>query len=200
MEIMGPTIAPISAYDQLGGARQAFVDAFVLTGDIWKAWQQVYPTSSDRPSAHRWAKDPLLIAAVAERMTQYAAQRDITLPRVIAEIGALAFSNMRNYVRLEPLTGLPYFDFREVTDEQWAAVKEFTVEEDVKPDGNRVRKVKMALHDKPGSLDKLMKRFGAYAPQVIEHKGLPGGSNVTVNMNANDAAAEYAKLLSGESE
>ena len=49
----------------------------------------------------------------------------ITAERAILEIGKIAFSNLRDFVTVDE-NGIPHFDFRNTTREQWAALTEFT--------------------------------------------------------------------------
>ena len=64
---------------------------------------------------------------------------------------------MRNYVASDGVDKQPVFDLRNVTDEQWKAVKALQIEEYVDGKGEsarEVRRVKLWLHDKvaPGTL------------------------------------------------
>jgi hypothetical protein len=210
-EILPPEFVPASAYDQLTKARRSFVDAFVMHGDPRKAYRALYPkaTDADATTAYRWMRDPLISAAIAERMAQIAAQTEVTLPRVIAEIGALAFASMGNFIKRDDhgnpilIDGLPIIDFSRVTDEQWVAVREINIDEEYHEDGRvKTRKVKFALHDKGRSLDQLMKRFGAYAPQQVVHSGEIKHSRapdaLPSRFTAAEAAEHYARLMRGE--
>lgn len=54
-----------------------------------------------------------------------AAQSQITAERAIAEIGKIAFSNLRDFMTVDE-QGIPHFDFRNTTRDQWACLTEFT--------------------------------------------------------------------------
>lgn len=199
MDILPPQIAILSAYEQLSPARRSFADSFVMIGDVRKAYDQVFPHASDYTQALRWIKEPMVQAAIAERMASVADRNSITIERVIQEIGTLAFSNLKNFLEIGS-DGLPRWNFEKVTDQQWAAVKEITIDEGTDNNGSPTRKVKIALHDKNSALDKLMKRFGAYAAERVEHvvTGNVNVRQVTVSMSPQEAAQEWQKMLKGE--
>lgn len=79
----------------------------------------------------------------------------------------LAVSNMRNYVRLEDAKGLPEFDFRNVTEDQWKAVKALEVTtRKITDEMAEVTKVKFWLHPKIEAGMAIAKLFG----WIIERK------------------------------
>lgn len=205
MEILPPILEPKSAFAQLTLARQSFVDGCAVHGDPWRAYKAVFPSSSDdsaRKMAALWARDPLVRAAIAERMGSIMRENRITGERVINEIGHMAFSNLRHYIDLDE-NGIPRWNFNKVSDDQWSAVKKFTIDEDYDEIGTVVtnRKVTLELHDKGGALDKLMKRLGLYAPQtleIVDRRGADGQKQITVAVSATEAAAMYAETLRGE--
>jgi phage terminase small subunit len=203
-----PGVTVRSAYDALSQRKRAFVDHMVLTGDATASYQAVFP-ASDRSTARYhgsyWSRDPLVGAAIYERMQGAAARSSITLENTIAEIGKLAFSNMRNYIEIQKETGAPYFDFKEVSAEEWAAVAELTVEEykSRRDDGSRdIIKTKIKLHPKITSLDMLMKRWGAYAAANVNVTGTVHHTGViaTVEMTPEKLAQMYAERLSEAAE
>lgn len=87
----------------------------------------------------------------------------ITLARVAAELGRVAFSNMMDYMRIDPATGDPSLDWSGLTREQAAALTEVTVDDYIDGRGENardVRKVKFKLGDKRAALMDIAKLFG----------------------------------------
>jgi phage terminase small subunit len=87
----------------------------------------------------------------------------ITLARVASELGRVAFSNMMDYMRIDPATGDPALDWASLTREQAAALTEVTVDDYVDGRGENardVRKVKFKLGDKRAALMDIAKLFG----------------------------------------
>lgn len=208
MEIIAPKIEPVSAYAQLSIARRSFVDFCAVHGDAFKAYKAVWPDVSDasaRSQAAAWARDPLVRAALAERLGAVMRRNEVTATAIIHEVAAMAFSSLKNYTRKDefgkPLIvdGLPVTDFSDLTDDQWAAIKSLKVDEELDADGNvKRRKVNFELHPKNDALDKLMKRFGLYAPEVVtvNHVHSNGAAQVvTVNATPLEAAEMYAAQL-----
>jgi phage terminase small subunit len=101
--------------------------------------------------------------------TQRAIERlAITKESLAREWVPLATSNMRNYVVLDAMNGLPQFDFRNVTEDQWKAVKAMQVEtrrlvgRDAGDEnaGAEVTKVKFWLHPKVEAGMAIAQMFG----------------------------------------
>jgi phage terminase small subunit len=87
----------------------------------------------------------------------------ITLARVAAELGRVAFSNMMDYMRIDPATGDPSLDWSSLTREQASALTEVTVDDYIDGRGENardVRKVKFKLGDKRAALMDIAKLFG----------------------------------------
>ena len=98
--------------------------------------------------------------------TQRAIERlAITKESLAREWVPLATSNMRNYVVLDAMNGLPQFDFRNVTEEQWKAIKALQVETRTlvgknENNGTEVTKVKFWLHPKVEAGMAIAQMFG----------------------------------------
>lgn len=95
-------------------------------------------------------------AELEQKSTKRAANLDITADRVLREIALLGFSNMQDYTRVQD--GDAYVDLSAVTRDQFAAIQEITVEEYTEgrgEDKRDIRKTKLKLSDKRGSLDLL---------------------------------------------
>jgi phage terminase small subunit len=105
----------------------------------------------------------------------------VSIEQVVAELCKLGFANVKNYIRLTD-EGEPAIDFGGVTDEQFAALSEVTVEDFVdgrsEPDealepqpqggalrrqrGREVRKVRFKLHNKQPALVSILEHLGGF--------------------------------------
>jgi len=98
---------------------------------------------------------------------------ELTADMVLDEIRKCAFSNMLDYTTVQD-DGYAYIDMTDVTRDQMAAVSECTVEEYPEGRGDdmrMVKKLKIKLVDKKGSLDQLMKHLGMYIDRSeVTHK------------------------------
>ncbi len=100
--------------------------------------------------------------------------------QVVGELARLGFSNMGDYVSLTS-DGAPFIDLSKLSREQWAAISEVTVEDFMEgrgEDARQVRRVKVKLHDKRGSLDLLGRHFGLFPNR--HHVSAPDGGPVNV--------------------
>lgn len=114
---------------------------------------------------------------------------DITLERVVLEIGRLAFSDIRSV--LEVRDGQVMLrDSADWTQDAAAAVAEVSETQH----GLRVK-----MHDKPGNLDKLMRYLGGYTDRV-ELSGGDGGPIQIVFPQAGAAASRRQEVLDAETD
>jgi len=191
-----------SAYDSLSRAKQAFVDNFIACGDAATAYGQVFPGASSS-TAIAWARDPVIQAALYERLMVLSERADVTLERVLAEIGRIATSNIKRFLKVDAsdkvvidAKGNPTWDFAKVSDDDWSNVKSLKI----KTSDKGVTETTLELYSKLDGLDKLMKRYGAYAPERHIHTGSIEVTNMNVSMTPEQLAEMYAARLQGGSE
>lgn len=205
-----PAVVAASAYAQLAPTKKTFVDHYIAEGHAARAYLLTWPHYKDKPaSALRvrvWelAHEPLVQAAIAERQREIAAKIAITPERVLQEIAKIAFFNRAKIMRVAA-DGTPYYDFSDVTEDDWAAIATVSVKEFKDGRGDDARdaiEIKIGEHSKTDALEKLAKYFGMYAPERHEVSGPNGGAietkNFNVNMSVEDAAAMYAASLEDE--
>lgn len=165
---------------------QAFLKMPARVG--WKAYQAVYPNSSQRAAETAWSR-LLKIAEVSARLdelqTKVAAANARTIAKsaqdVFDELAKLGFANPKDYLDDND----QFVGMRNLSRDQAAAIASLEVEtvlergddEDEQP--LQVRKVKFKLHDKRAALVDLGKHFGLFTPPQAP----PGGDT------ANDAGA-----------
>ena len=80
-------------------------------------------------SSGRLMKDPVIRSEIARHIKLRTKANEITVDRVLQELKALAFTNMIDFVKVSK-NGTPSFDLTEMTPEQAAAIKEFTINGD----------------------------------------------------------------------
>jgi len=86
----------------------------------------------------------------------------------------LGFSNMLDYVKINPSDGLPYCDFSAITRDQAAAIQEVNIEVatvyEYNAKGERtavpVRRVRFKLADKRAALIEMGKHLGMFRDQA----------------------------------
>jgi len=197
----------LSAYDQCKPLERIFVRAYVATDDPIKAILAVSPELKGNSLANVRALDymkrPLVQAAIAQEFQKIADRFEITAENVVQEIALLAFARMGDFATPSPDGDYLTLDLNKIPESELsarlAAVSEFSLDENTDKDGNKSQKFKFKLHDKNSGLDKLMKRFGMYAPEKLELSGPDGRPietrNVTVTMTAAEAKRLYEESL-----
>jgi phage terminase small subunit len=108
----------------------------------------------------------------------------LSVQKVLLELEKIGFSNMMDYIKIDPVDGQPVLDMRNMTREQAAAIGEITFEETTNPrDGTVTRRNKFKLLDKKGALVDL----GRYLGMFVERKDIRVGG-VMFHVNASDTA------------
>jgi hypothetical protein len=161
-----------SAYKQLTPSERAFVDSVVAELD--RAAQRTnerISTALYRPIPAEIAERsrgllerPMVTAAITERINELAAMQELTIHRMVREMGAVAFSNMGDYMHVDG-DGTPVFDLARCTPEQLAAIKTIKVKEH----GDGItrpmrREFEITLHDKLQGMKMLAEYMGLLEP------------------------------------
>jgi phage terminase small subunit len=109
-----------------------------------------------------------ILDRVNEILERAAVRAEITVARVLEELGKIGFSNMADYMRSSD-QGDPYLDFSALTRDQAAALSEVTVEDFKEGRGENardVRRVKFKLADKRAALVDIGKHLGMFKERV----------------------------------
>lgn len=201
-----------TAYDQLRPFERQFVDAYLASESPTKAMKAIFPgdgidpkklSATVRARTFELMHRPLVQAAIAERLKKIADKWELTADRVTAEIAKIAYSNMDDYFKVDPITGKRSLDLDSATRDQMASVGKIKVTTRTDKDGVVTQDVEFALHDKLGALEKAMKNLGLYAPVEVNmraqiERGETGDGStlmITVNDTDEEAAAKYAEYL-----
>lgn len=135
-----------------------------------------YAEKSARITASHLLDRPEIRDAIAREAEKKTKRLDITVERVLEELGRMGFANMLDYVTIQE-RGSAFVDLSKLTREQAAAIQEITVEEYAEGRGDDARDVKRTrfkLGDKRGSLE-LLGRYLKLFTDKFEHCGLGGG-------------------------
>lgn len=182
-----------AAYDNLSPSEQAFVDEYVtmLAGQAYlnsqplsKLLNQPIPQSHVQRS-NGLLDRPLVRAAIVEKIDKV----DLTARRVVNEYMAIAFSSMKNYIRIvENIDGYvsdSEVSLRDLTDEQFAAIQEINIDYD-KFTGLK-KSLKLKLYPKLEALR-----------QITEFMDVAGGlarEMTPIADDTNDPAEAYSRMI-----
>lgn len=193
------------AYRQLQPVERTFVDKFVEeieaiaeeTGQrLLALLQRPLPPDLDQRSRGMLAR-PLVRAAIADRVRELSQVMEISTYRTMKELKALAYSNLADYMKIDQVSGQPYFNLSGCTYEQLAAIQSIEIEENPRVG----RKFKFKLHDKLGSLRELMQYQGLREKdnpdwkKAIESEKPPAQLHADVTDEA--AADAYNRAING---
>jgi phage terminase small subunit len=117
-------------------------------------------------------KKPNIQQAIQNAIDKRSKRTKITQDMVLEEIAKLSFSNMLDYMTVAS-DGLAYVDLSKLTREQAAAIQEITIDEYTEgkgEDARDVKKVKVKLADKKGSLELLGRHLKMFTDKIA-HEG-----------------------------
>lgn len=204
----------VGAYDRLIPGWKMFVDNYLTCYSAPKAYLKTYPEAGENHTpagfqvrVHEVFTDPMVQAAIADKMRQMTARVEITQDKITREIALMAFGRMSDFFARDAEgqivtdeDGMPTLDFEGLTDEQYASLTELTEERRTEGRGDNavtIRTFKTKLGGKLTALDMLAKMQGLYAPIKHEVSGKVEHqvTAVTVNMTIEDAAKLYQYAL-----
>lgn len=192
-----------SAYRMLSPSEKAFVDDYVAQVEraADKAGEQIslalyrpIPPALVEVSGGLLTR-PMVLAAISERITQIAADTELTDRRIVKELTNIAFSNMNDYLEIDPISGRPVYDLSSCTPEQMAAVK--SIKHKVTSLG--AEEFEFVTHDKLKALDMLARIRGLLtednAYMVSERKQKRDAQHLIDKRD--DASEAYAAFIGG---
>lgn len=188
-----------SAYSHLNAAEKRFVDDYVraLEAAAKRAGEQLsYALDRPIPQALLDASGgmlgrPLVNAAIHIRVTEIARASELSQERVVREYMNVAFSNIGDYMEVDPVSGGPMFNFHDVSREEMATVASVEYIEDAK--GGRTMKLK--FHNKLEALKQCAIITGLTDAEnefMYRNGSKSTRTSIANNENAGDA---YAQML-----
>lgn len=115
-------------------------------------------------------RNPRIQAKIAEYRTLLTSQTKITKDRVLQELAAIAFANLRNFVTVDPLSGETILDLEKISDTDAAALQEISITDS---QGRvKIKTSKIRLADKTAALEKLGKHLGLFNDKLEISGGL----------------------------
>lgn len=166
-----PVVILASAYRRLTPAQRAFVDSAVVSIENAAARaKERISLALNRPidagiveRSGGMLDNPLVCAAITERITQIAAEQELTAERLIKELMAISTSNINNFLEFDEF-GSPTFTLQNATPDQMAAIKSIEVESngDGLTRGSK-NKIKLTFHEKQPAIKMLGDYVGLWS-------------------------------------
>jgi phage terminase small subunit len=149
--------------DTLANRERLFVREYLI--DLNARQASIRAGYSPRSSTHGLVSRPRVKAAIESAMAARAAALDITAERVLYEIALMGFANLMDYFTPQA-DGTAHVDLSGLTREQAAGIAAVEVDEFKSgrgAAGREVKRVKVKLADKKGSLELIGKHLGLFA-------------------------------------
>jgi hypothetical protein len=165
--------------------RETFARLYVECGDASKAYREAFPASLKWKDSAVWSeaeklkKNPEVLLRISELKKKRSQKLDISENRVLAEIAAIAFSDVGE---LEDEQG-GFKGLRNLSPATRRAVKSVRFKRYIEGTGENAREVEIVqvdMHPKLPALEKICEIKGIIAPKVAEKQ-----VNVTVNVTGN---------------
>lgn len=164
---------------------QAYFECSLEIGDntatLLKAYRRAFPLALCEDDhavqlGRTLIRAPRVQSLVAHLRVSLSERAVIPVQRVVQELERVAFSNILDYVRVDPTDGSAQLDLRRISAETAASVREIDIEEKILvrkvEDGEEgagtttrevvSRRVKLKLYDKLSALDKLSRAHRLY--------------------------------------
>ena len=130
-----------------------------------------YATKSASVEASRLLGNADVQAEITRQRAILAAQEDVTPEKIVAELAAIAFADLGDYIRIHP-DGTASVDLGNMPPDATRAIASLNTDTSSTSAGKRVTKLRFKLHDKHAALVTLAKTLG-----MLQE----GSVNLTVN-------------------
>lgn len=212
LRAMQPTFDLLSSYDQLSTTERHFVDEYVddlreralsLNEPLIKALDMPVTPSMVEHSRGFLARR-LVLAAIAERIKVIAADTDLSWRRVAEGLMVLGFSNMADYVELDPTTNQPRPRLDVHDRRKMGAVKKLKFKTTVpaNPHAPTVHELELELYDRYPALRALTEHMAANLPgnpywreHEAKHVTKKNVRQIDAHADAEKAAEQYTRRL-----
>lgn len=167
--------------DKLTPKQERFAEEYLVDLNATQAAIRAgYSERTAKYTGFELIRKPHVAAAIQAARQKISKKTQVTVERTVQELARIAFADLRKLFD-ESGNLRPIADLEDDTAAALAAIEVVATKagEDTTEHTHKVR-----AWDKPASLDKLMKWFGAYAPDKHEHGG-PGGGPIPVSAQLN---------------
>lgn len=169
--------------------QERFVEEYIVD---WNATRAATAAGYSEKTAYRSGSDllqnPRVQEALAAALKAQQKRTQITADRVLQEVARVAFFDIRKIFNEDGTLKRVH----ELDDDTAAAIAAVDALE-VGGDGKLMIAKKVKAVDKGGALDKLMRHFGMYAADKVEHTG-KDGAPLFQNMSDAELDARIARL------
>lgn len=186
-----------SAYRQLRPTEKHFVDRFIEELQARSDREQIRlsfllqePVDMDKDGM---LSRSTVLAAITERVTELAANAELSVDRIVREYGVIGFSNIMDVVELDGY-GNPQFNLAAATPEQQRAIKKIDYEQTA----TGAVRLKIEMHDKLSALRTLADYTGMTEPDNPHWRARNASPVIDSTATVQDAADAYARMLDGE--
>lgn len=186
-----------SAYRQLRPTEKHFVDRFTEELQARSDRDQIRlsvllqePVDMDKEGM---LSRSTVLAAITERVTELAANAELSVDRIVREYGVIAFSNIMDVVELDGY-GNPQFNLGAATPEQQRAIKKIDYEQTA----TGAVRLKIEMHDKLSALRTLADYTGMTEPDNPHWRARNASPVIDSHATVQDAADAYARMLASE--
>lgn len=185
----------VSAYRQLTAVEKSFVDEYVsaLERESERTGRRISDfigQAVEVTEENTLITRPMVTAAITERLTKIATDRELNPSRIIKEYINMAFSNLNDYMKLDDW-GNPIYDLTKCTPDQLAAVKKLKYERSAQGS----ERLDFELYDKKGALDTLAKMVGLLEPDNALIRSEMSATVIDSTATTQEAAEAYARML-----
>jgi phage terminase small subunit len=165
--------------------QEAFVHAYLETGNASEAYRRAYNASKMKPETIRVKAAELLrngnvsvrLDEIQSKVKRMAEDRYlVTEDRVIAELAKLAFANMGDYIKVDEDAANVSLDFSAIDTAKFAAIGEIVIE-DIETGARTGKRTKFKLLDKRGALVDLGRHLGMFKDRLDVN--LTGGDGMS---------------------
>lgn len=183
---------------ELSARERIFVREYLVDFNASRAAARAgYSPKAAPHHAHRVKNRPRVRAAIEAALAARASKLEITAERVLRELALMGFANLGDYVTPEP-DGTARLDLSGLTRDQAAAIRELTSEAVTTGQGaaaRTVRKVKVRLADKKGSLELVGKHLGLFGRKAGD--GQEGETTAHAELSDLEFAQRILSLAAG---
>jgi phage terminase small subunit len=182
--------------DGLNSQQRRFAEEYLLSLNASHAAIKAgYSENGAGVQGHQLLNHPKVVTFLQQRQAELREKFNVSRERLVGACADVAFASVKDFMTINP-DGSPVFNFSNMTDANWAALGEVTVEEfkDGRSDQREVRRIKVKKDSKLAAIELMAKLLGFMKEEVTvkhDHQHTILG---TILMEI-DAEARAAKVI-----